>query len=311
MNKNNSQFTIHNSQFSFKKLLLIFLIVHCALYIVHPCFAQEHLKKEEDNSDDRSLIVSTEYASDRVVYGRKLSTALPNIAPSLSYEAPSGFYTNLTIYRLLQPVQKIYETDWNTGWDFTVTKKLKAGVGYTRFFYSKDTSLQQFQFRSTLVNQFELNLTLETKVITAKLYFDYLFGSGSSDVILPLDLSHKFKFENPFTEDNDELLIEPTASIYLGTNNYVSLYKKGRGKGVSEVNNTKFGYQGIEFALPVEYDIGKFIFTASGHYNIPQAQSISVPSKIHLSQSALDQINSLTTSTPTFYFTFSVGFSII
>jgi len=294
-----------------KSIILFFTVTSSLLHINFFAFSQEHLKKEEDNTDERSLIVSTEYASDRVVYGRKLNTALPNIAPALSYDAPSGFSTNLTVYRLLEPVQKIYETDWSTGWDFDLSKNLKAGAGYTRFIYSKDTSLQQYQLRSTLVNQFELYLSYENKIVTPKLYFDYLFGGGSSDIIIPVDFSHQVKFFDPFTEDNDELLIEPTLSIFFGTNNYVTLSKLKRVKNISSVNTSKFGYQGLEFSIPVEYDIGRFIFTAAGHYNIPQTQSISIPSNLQLPPKTLEQINNLTSSTPTFYFTISIGFSII
>src|SRR5207237_777354 len=86
-------------------------------------------KVKNDSSAERSLVVSVEYGTDRASYRRKLlNQNNPYYAPSLLYQAPSGFYSDISAYHLISPVSRWDEMDLNAGWDFHLSKKVISSV---------------------------------------------------------------------------------------------------------------------------------------------------------------------------------------
>src|SRR6185295_1425102 len=94
-------------------------------------FAQSPAKAAQSScapdTAERTLIVSLNYGTDRVNNGRivkvKDSTVmLRYISPDIYYEGNSGFFTDLSFYRLTEPVQSWDETDASLGWEFIMFK---------------------------------------------------------------------------------------------------------------------------------------------------------------------------------------------
>ncbi len=247
-----------------------------------------------DTSFERSLVLSLDYGSNKVFLNRTTSTNLVYLASSVLYEASSGFFVSIAPYFLLSPQQHWDELDLNFGWDFFLFKKrLEASVSYTRFVFNSNS----IQLRDSLNNNLELILRKNFKALTSRLFFDFDFGHGNNDHSFTWDNSHDFVFEHVF-DDDDIMKIKPMISISAGTLNFYRVRLKDPNEKPSLQNltataNTKFNFTGIEFSLPLEYDIGRFSIEPAIHYNIPLNQ----PRRLN--------------ATATTYFTASLSFAIL
>lgn len=235
---------------------------------------------------DRSLILGVEYSSDKVFYGRKSQDRVLYISPSLFYQARSGFYAGFASYRLLKPENYWDQSQLSVGWDFSLWKKLETSTGYSRFAYN-DSSVQ---IQSSLKNNFDLSFSLDSTIIKPRLTGAVYFGTSAPDYLCSFELSHEFAFDYLFGE-RDGLYIIPTAAISAGTLHYYRLMLRDSIQRVPPLREeTKFKISGIDFYIPIEYDIGRFIIGASVNYNIPLNQPLYLRAE------------------PGFYFTLGVGF---
>lgn len=238
---------------------------------------------------ERSLILGVEYSSDKVFYGRKGEERVLYISPSLFYQGRSGFYTGFASYRLLKPEKYWDQSQLTAGWDFKLLQKLQTSASYSRFAYN-DSSVQ---IQSSLKNNFELSFSLDSAIIQPKLTGAVYFGSSAPDYLSSFELSHEFAFDYLFG-DRDGLYIKPTAAVSAGTLHYYRLALRDSGQRLLAAREvTKFDISGIDFYLPVEYDIGRFIIGASANYNIPLNQPLYLRAE------------------PGFYFTLGLGFRFI
>ncbi len=263
------------------------VILLCALVFSFSSSASEKTDSSARQKPyDRSLVLGIEYSSDKVFYGRKSEERVLYISPSLFYQARSGFYTGFSSYRLLKPEKYWDQSQLIAGWDFSLWKKLETSVSYSRFAYN-DSSIQ---IQSSLKNNVELSLTFDSAIIQPRLTGALYFGTSTPDFLCSFDLSHEFAFDYLFGE-RDGLYIKPTASISAGTLHYYKLMLRDSGQRILAAREvTKFNISGIDFSLPVEYDIGRFIIGASANYNIPLNQPLYLRAE------------------PGFYFTLGLGF---
>ncbi len=269
--------------------LIILLLPFSSLFA-----ANDSLPNDDDTCFTRNLLVSIDYGSNKTFLGRSASVNQVYLSPSLSYEAPSGFFVSVVAYRLISPKKRWDELDLNIGWDFFLfKKKLEASVGYSHFTYGK----QSQQLSSVFNNNVEFILRKGFGHLKSKLFLDYDFGNGSTDYSFTLDNSYPVIFENVFADD-DELKIKPQVSLSAGTLNFYKIKLKNQGDTSAQQNasatvDTRFNLTGIEFSFPLEYNIGRFTFEPAVHHNIPLNQ----PKRLK--------------ATAVTYFTMSIGFSII
>jgi hypothetical protein len=231
------------------------------------------VKKESNFS--RSFYLTFEYGSDKEYQGRSAGDKQAYFSPSLTYEAPSGFFTSFATDRLLSPYNSWDERDFTLGWTFKLTKKLDLFLSYTHMNFKDESVL----LRSSLSNNLEAMLLRDSKYLTSRFYFDFSFGKGKTpnDYSLTFENSHDFVFENLFTKDNDALKIKPLIILRAGTLNFYKFHLKNPLERPSLRNlavdvNTKFNFTGLELLLPVEYHIGRFSFEPAIHYSIPLNQ---------------------------------------
>ena len=254
------------------------------------------MKAHKEANFSRSLYLTFEYGTDREFQGRSTGDKQAYLSPSLTYEAPSGFFTSFVANRVLSPYKRWDETDFTLGWTFKLSKKLELLTSYTHMNF-RDTSIL---LQSTLSNNLEVMLHRNSKYLTSRIYFDLNFGKGKTpnDYSFTFENSHAFEFENLLTKDNDALKIKPLAILSAGTLNFYKFHLKNRLEKPSLQNlavnvNTTFNFTGLEFLLPVEYQIGRFSFEPAFHYSIPLNQP-----KIY-------------EATPKTYFTASISFFFI
>jgi hypothetical protein len=238
---------------------------------------------------ERSLIINVDYASDKVFYGRKSAERIVYVSPSVLYNATSGFFAGLSSYRLIRPEHYWDNSRLMVGHDFTLFDKLLTSVSYSRFAY-RDSALQ---IQSSLKNDAELQLTLDSFYIRPRLTSSIYFGNSSPDYLFSFELLHEFCVEYLFGK-NDALFITPAAMVSAGTLHYYRLLRKDPGQQLPVTKEVvRFNLSGIDLSLPVEYYAGRFMFSVSANYNIPLNQPLYLK------------------TSPGFYFTAGIGFRIL
>lgn len=252
--------------------------------------AEQKDSTEKKQPYDRSLVLGLDYSSDRVFYGSRRGERVVYASPYLFYEARSGFFTGVSTYRLIKPERYWDNTQLMAGWDFTLFKKITAYASYSRFAYSDSSD----QVQSTLKNNVEVSFLRDSVLIQPKLTGGIYFGNASPDYVLTFEFAHEFCFEGLFKKNGDGLYIRPAAMISAGTLHYERLLKSDSARLlIPKKEVTRFDVSGIDFSLPFEYDIGRFIIGVSANYNIPLNQPKYLDVK------------------PGFYFTTGIGFRIV
>jgi hypothetical protein len=188
----------------------------------------------------------------------------------LSYEAPSGFFSSFVIDKIVSPENRFDEADITVGWSFKIFKSLETSLSYSHFFFSK----KSLQISSALRNNLEATFKKEFRWITPQLYLDLTFGQASPDYSIRFEVYHDFEIDYLLTKNKDALIISPTASIAAATLNFYSFYLRDRTLPLTRQNlgvnvNSNFQLASVDLALPVEYDIGKFLLRPELRQTIP------------------------------------------
>jgi hypothetical protein len=264
-----------------------YLLIFFQLIFLQKNFSAEIRDTSARRRYERSLIISLDYSSDKIFYGRKGEEKVMYASPSVFYEAPSGFFTGLSTYRLIRPERYWDNSQLLLGLDFMLFKKINASASYSRFAYN-DSSVQ---IQSTLKNNAELSMTIDSAFIQPRLTGTAFFGNTSPDFFLTFELAHEFCIE-PFFGKEDGLYIRPAAIFSAGTLHYYRLALRDSTRKLPAREETKFNFSGIDFSLPLEYDFRRWIIGMSANYNIPENQPKYLNAK------------------PGFYFTAGIGFRI-
>lgn len=223
-----------------------------------------------DSFENRQLVISLDYLSNKTYLGQQNIFTEKYVAPSLAYLAPSGFLTALVIEKIVDPDNRFDRAELLFGWTFNLFKSVETSLSYSRFVFNKES----LQPGTLLRNNLEAQFKKETKVITPHLYLDMYFGKAKPEFGIRLELFHDFEFENLLTKGNDALIISPTAAITASTLNFYSLYLRDSTqarilKNIGVNVDSRFQLASIDFALPVEYDIGRFFLIPEIRHIIP------------------------------------------
>jgi len=227
-----------------------------------------------DSISSRKLLFAVDYLSNKTYLGRQNTVLEKYIAPSLSYEAPSGFFSSIVIDKIVSPENRFDAAALTVGYNFYVFKTIETSLSYSHFIFSKKT----IQINSALKNNVEASFNREFKWVTPQIYFDLNFGQGKPDYSIRLEIYHDFEIYNVLTKGKDALIISPTASISAATLNFYSVYLRGSSltrilQNIAVDVNSKFQLASVDLALPVEYDIGKFLIRPEIRQTIPLYQT--------------------------------------
>ncbi len=236
---------------------------------------------DSDSSDSkRSLTVEMDAGTSRGYQARRRTTTPASsqkyVEPILNYVAPSGFFASFAAYKTPGVKRSWDELDLGLGYDFKISKSadVDGSVGYTHFTYSAAAK----QTVNPSSEDLDAYVKHDFDIIAVKLTGDYYFGGSNNDEDLIADIDHDFYIDKIFSK-KDELSIDPTITIIGGTTNYYlgtlappNATKKQKEAIKAKLNNFQFNsfiLNDYEFALPVNYEIGKFDMEIAWRYSIP------------------------------------------
>jgi len=239
---------------------------------------------KEKSSEDRSyFLTDISYINDAVFLGRRDSIAAPYIFPSIGYYDKSGFFADASISYLTGTEENRVDLSLITAGYLFDSKNWSGGISGTAYFYDKDS----YNVQSEVVGDITGILSYDLKAFEASLSASTYFNNGSSpDIFGGLMLDRTF-----YTFENN-LLINPRVSLYIGSQNFYQEYystsrlgnRKGQGKGSGssepiEVTNvdiseaSEFNFLNVELSLPLQYYHKHFIFSFSPVWAFPQSSA--------------------------------------
>ncbi len=155
-----------------------------------------------------------ETANNSSFYGRNTPTRYPYAAATATYTHRSGLWASATTYQLFNTEDYIDETDLSVGYSFSISKRAAANLGYSRFFFSKNTPL----VKAVTSNAVTAYTTLDWKYLLTGLKTSYVFG-GSNDLFVVLENSRYIPL-NPIWKGKRIVGLDPKISITLGTQEF-------------------------------------------------------------------------------------------
>ncbi len=213
------------------------------------------------------------YGNTENYYGQSPADKLPYILSYAGYNFKSGFSLSASAEKLLNNGIGISAGSFSAGYTFKLDKKLAGNLGYTRYFYQKNSPLLQTANQNTLSS----NLTYSW-AIKSGLSANFAFGT-EKDVFLSFSNSKMIDLGSIFS-DKDYISIEPAVDIIGGTVHFYETYTTERNRRrqllnlqprpiTTTVNSASFGILAYTFSLPLAYNRASYIIEASYQTSVP------------------------------------------
>lgn len=248
-----------------------------------PFIAVAQTKTSESAGDKPGFELQLNYLSNSVFMGRADSVRTAVITPQIKYQFNSGIYLTGSVYVVPnRKKNKLDGGDLTLGYDFDLSENLSGGMSFSKFFYSSNSTQVSSSQSSTVSG----NLSYDNDFITPTLIADYNFNKQgiTGDLFLNIGLSHDFEIKGVFGKA-DGLIISPAIEANTGTQNFYNGYLVNRKhksvQNPATANTLLQAYQSelsayklldYEFAMPVEYSSGNFIFNITPTYALAQNQ---------------------------------------
>ena len=270
------------------KLLLFTSFLITALLTSYSTFAQT------DATAKRKSYFKTgmDYVSNAVYSGRKDSSVVSYIRPSIGYTSKSGFSlgAEMSVLANSPDAGRVDEIALEAGYDYS-KGNFDGGAYASKYFYSDGSYAVASELEANTGVYFSYDLDL-LKLGTGG---DFLFSSGT-DVSVYFNLSHPFE-TGP---DSNKWTISPTAQITGGTQSFYRAYyenrkfsfntkttngtgnSNGHGKGhtsggtsgssvktLTFLSQNKFDILDYEASVPVEYEHKRWGFHVNPVLAVP------------------------------------------
>ncbi|WP_047414648.1 hypothetical protein [Cellulophaga sp. Hel_I_12] len=261
----------------FRIVLLFFLITQ-----IHLIAQNNKNSTEEITSKNESyLLTDISFINDAVFMGRLDSIAAPYIFPSIGYYDKSGFYVDVSASYLTNASENRIDLFLGSlGYNFE-DKNWRGGISGTTYFFNEDS----YNVKSEIIGDISGFLSYDLKVIQASLFVSTYFNNGSS-----ADIFGGFMLDRTFYSKDNSFLINPSAILYAGSQNFYQEYystsrlgnRKGKGQasGASEPTTvatnievkeaSKFKILNLELSLPIQYYYKSYIFSFTPVLALPQ-----------------------------------------
>jgi len=184
------------TEYMYWNRILIFQVV---LFSACSVLAGSYNFQQPDTITFNSIVLSTEYSSDNIVFGNLNTTvSQPCFSSVFSYTSRGGMEATAG-YSLIDNSdtslnKPTHQFDFTLGYRFSFPLDLYLSGSYTRFFYSKNTTT----FRSTYDHQMELDAGYSGKFVDASASAFYLIGN-TGEFFLSFQNSYNFSIDNfPF-----------------------------------------------------------------------------------------------------------------
>ncbi|MFL5740785.1 MAG: hypothetical protein ACJ75B_11245 [Flavisolibacter sp.] len=246
-----------------KKLFILPLLVQ--FIFISQTFAQDSLEEKQVSY----FKFSGEYLSDNVYNGRKDSTAIPYLTPTVGFYHKSGLFL-VASASWLSTEHRLDEMTIQGGYGFS-KNKLEGEFSVEKSFYSNSS----YSVTSEMSGDVSAYLGYDMGAIKTSFTGTYTFGSAT-DYGLSVGLEHSFSLFQ------DRAGITPTFTANASTQNaYNSYYQKRKyaksrkGKVVAYditadlQNINDFKIMDYEASIPLSYSINQFTFECTPTLAMP------------------------------------------
>ena len=228
----------------------------------------------------RSISAGINYGSDIFFFGRTGPIKYPYVNTDVIYNTKSGFFIYGSAVKVLGYNPLIDEIDLGGGYLFHYTKKFTGTISYSHFLYNREAAQV---IRSASSNDIDFKNTYNWSVVKPSITFDYLFGQYI-DFFTTVNFSKYFETKFGIFDDKDYISINPTATAYFGTQNFVHKYNIDHPSGydynyiafsgvatpvIPDYNNGKFNLLNYSFKIPIAYNRPHYTLEAAWKYSIP------------------------------------------
>jgi hypothetical protein len=240
------------------------------------------------SNNKTELTASFTYNSAMNYYGRVDSLKSTGFYPYLGITFKNGIFVSSTFVFTHNSLSTDYAATLLTGgYNFKNKQGNWAGALSASYFLYRDQS-ELVQSAVKAQGDFSINnlnkIINTTAGINTKYSNQFDFGAQAS-------LDHIIRIEHPFS-NNDVIVIDPTAAVNAGTQNFTKTYYEKRNflifplpdQEVTE-SSRQFSILSYELSMPIIYGIGKFNLIFNPAYVLPQ-HVITVPGQPSLSERA-------------------------
>jgi len=270
-----------------------FLFLLLSLYLLNSPSSSAQIKdsvtvKDSTGGQEKGhFIIGATYNSGMNYYGRVDSLKSSGIYPFIGLSSKNGLYLNATFIFIHNNLQSEYAaTLLEGGYNFKNKQGNWAGsLSASGYFYRDNTTLPQSAVKEVL----SASITNLNKIVNITLGADAKF-SDRTDIGMQAGLDHIIRFPNIF--GNDVIVLDPSANIYAGTQNFTQTYYQKKNLlffpvAEEEVtkNSREFNILAYEFSMPLVYGYKKINLILSPAYILPQ-NILSVPGQPGLSEKA-------------------------
>lgn len=265
---------------------IITLSIACCFLFTIAATAQDSTTTTANNKTE--VTVSFTYNSAMNYYGRVDSLKSTGFYPYLGVTFKNGLFVNSTFVFTHNSVSTDYAATLLTGgYNFKNKQGSWAGTLSASYYLYKD---QSELVQSAIKAEGDFSISNLNKIINTTIGINTKY-SNQYDFGVQGALDHIVRIEHPFS-NKDVIVIDPTASINAGTQNFTKTYYEKRNflilplpdQQVTE-NSKQFNILSYEFSVPIIYGIGKFNLVFNPAYVLPQ-HVITVPGQPALSERA-------------------------
>ncbi len=231
------------------------------------------------------LLIGVSCNSGLNYYGRVDSLHSKAFYPFVGVALKNGLYANANFVFIHNSLQSQYAaTLLEGGYNFKDAKGHWAGnLAISRFFYEQDINLIQ----AAVKEMFAASLTHLNKIVNVTIGGN-LKWSDKADFGAQAGLDHIIRIPHIFGKD--VIVLDPTASVYAGTQNFTEVYYQQRNFLVFPVadqqvttSGERFSILAYECSLPLVYGYKQFNFILTPSYILPQ-NLVVVPGRPDLSE---------------------------
>jgi len=228
---------------------------------------------QAQDSSSLHLNAGVLYNSGLNYFGRVDSLHSKGICPFVGISLKNGLYINSTFVFVKNALQSEYAaTLLEAGYNFGGPGKSWAGnLSASRFFYQQDIGLVE----SAVKEMVSGSLTQLNKVANVTLTTSFRW-SNRIDYNVQGGLDHLIRIPGVLSK-NGVLVIDPTATISAGTQNFTTTYYQEKRflllpaeEQEVTTNSTRFAVLATEFSCPIVYGLGKTKWMLTPAYVIPQ-----------------------------------------
>lgn len=266
--------------------------------------------KGSTGNQESYILTDISYINDAVFMGRRDSIAAPYIFPSLGYYDKSGFFMDASASYLIGSEESRFDLFLTTlGYRF-LGEKISGEISGTAYFFNDDS----YNVKSSVLADISGFIGYDLKVMEISFMASTYFNEDSST-----DLFAGLLVDRVFYSNDKNLLINPTVSIYAGSQYFYEEYygssrlgnRKGQSQGQGQGGLTsngattveiqeasKFKILNVELSLPLQYHQEQFIFSFTPVLAFPQS-SATITTEDSVFTEDLES---------TFYFSVGIGY---